>query len=743
MIIMRKTVFKKSVFSLSILAANALLLAGPQLVQAQALEEVIVTAERRSESLQDVPMSVTVFSGDQISDAGISSLADITLQTPNLNLTTFNIAEPQIYLRGIGTSNDSASSDPAVAVFLDEVYLGRPGGASTDLYDIERIEVLRGPQGTLYGKNVAGGAINIFTKKPQQEFEARAGVTTGDYNLLKFNAYVNGPISDNLAGKITVSTHDRDGYAKNVRTGQDLEDVSSINARGQLLFTPTDRVDILLGVDYSDIDSNGENRSMTDYDTPALSGLASIPAFLAMGKASSAGLDERESSHATVQYSKKEVKGFLGRVDVELDFGVFTSITAYRESDTSWLQSLTATQGEDTVNGLFDVIDGANEKADQISQEFRLTSESDSLKWVLGAFYIDENVKRDETFLTWWSPITPLAGLSPGDVTYYQDATTTSYAVFGQATWSATDTLSLTLGTRYTKDEKEIAASATNNNPGSPIGGIPLVAPPYDTAKGNESWDDTTLRGSIDWRVAENHLLYVTYSEGFKSGIFPSQAKTGIAATSPINPEQATNVEIGAKTQWLDNRLRFNIAYFDLEYDDLQVFFLQDNVLKTANANAETSGIEIDFAAAITENFLLTGSYATMDGEFTEYVTDSSDFTGNDMPRAPEESWTVSGKYTVPFESGALLDLVATVSHTGEYFMEASNDERSISEAYEVLDASANFTSADGSWTLSIWGKNLGDELYAAHKILGSFGGATNLWAAPRTYGASFNYHWN
>lgn len=744
---MQKPELKKSTLCLSVIATHAMLFAAPQLAHSQALEEVIVTAERRSESLQDVPMSVTVFGGDQISDAGISSLNDIALQTPNLNLTTFNIAEPQIYLRGIGSTNDSAASDPAVAVFVDEVYLGRPGGASTDLYDLERIEVLRGPQGTLYGKNVAGGAINIFSKKPQQEFEARAGVTLGNESLVKLNAYINGPLSDKLAGKFTVSSHDHDGYAKNITTGQDLEDVDSINSRGQLLFTPSDRIDILLGVDYNDIDSNGENRFVTDIYTEAFSALASVPLFRDIGAASLAGLDERESSHDVRQYSEKELFGFLARVDVELDWGVFTSISAYRESEASWLQSLTPVQGEppladpERVPGLSEVIDGANEDADQFSQEFRLSAEGDRLKWVLGLYYIKENVERDETFWTYWAPITPLAGLSPGDVSFFQDATTTSYAAFGQTTWNATDALAFTLGARYTRDEKEIEASATNNLD-TPIGGIPLVGPGYDGAKGDDAWEDTILRGSIDWRVTDDKLLYITYSEGFKSGIFVSTARTAEAATSPIDPEQATNIEVGAKTQWLDNRLRLNIAYFELDYDDLQVFFLQNNILNTANANAEVSGLELDFAAAITDNFMLTGSYAIMDGEYTEYVTPTENFTDNDLPRAPEDTWTVTGTYTVPFDSGATLDLVATVSHTGKYFMEASNDPRSKQDPYEVWDASANYTSADGAWTLSIWGKNLDDELYAAHQILGTLGGVTNIWAPPRTYGVSFNYSW-
>ena len=184
-----------------------------QLAHAQ-LEEVIVTAERRAESLQDVPMSITAFTGDMVSEAGIKAMEDIAIRTPNFKMTAFNVAEPQLYIRGIGSTNDSGGSDPSVAVFMDDVYLGRPSGHSTDIYDLERIEVLRGPQGTLYGRNVAGGAINIFSKKPQQEFEAKAGLTVGNENLFNVRAYVNGPLSDTVAGKLTFNVRNRDGYAK-------------------------------------------------------------------------------------------------------------------------------------------------------------------------------------------------------------------------------------------------------------------------------------------------------------------------------------------------------------------------------------------------------------------------------------------------------------------------------------------------------------------------------------------------
>ncbi len=569
------------------------------------LEEVVVTAQRRAESLQDVPISLIAFSGDMVNEAGITGMADVALRTPNLTLTTFNIAEPQIYIRGIGTTNDSGGSDPAVGFFIDDVYIGRPGGASTDYYDIERIEVLRGPQGTLYGKNTAGGAINIFTKKPQQEFEAKAGLTVGSDNLVNLRGYVNGPFSDTIAGKITVNFRKRDGFAKNITTGQDLEDDDSKSVRGQLLFTPSEKVDILLGFDYTDIDNTGANRYITNLDIPGLPGLANIPPLLAAQRAANVGLDERTSNQENMQYSEKEILGFLGRADVDLDWATLTSITAYRDSDSSWFQPLVP-QLSTRVGGLgiYEVDDSADTEADQFSQEFRLASEGDNLTWVVGLFYLKENVERSETFFTYWDARTPLAGLSLGDVTFNQEASTESTAAFGQITWNATDALALTLGARYTKDKKDIWNQAVNNHSRPAPTGIPLVGPPYEVSA-EDSWDDTTLRATVDWRVTDDHMLYFTYSEGFKSGAFNGTQGTPIAASTPLDPESATNYEVGAKTQWLDNRLRFNIAYFELDYDDLQVWFLENAVLHAANATASVSGVELDFAALITENFIV------------------------------------------------------------------------------------------------------------------------------------------
>jgi len=712
--------------------------------QAGALEEVIVTAERRSQSLQDVPISITTFTEELINEGGIIAMEDVALRTPNFKMTAFNITEPQLFLRGIGNTNDSSGSDPAVAVFIDDVYLGRPSGASTDLYDLERIEVLRGPQGTLYGRNAAGGAINIYTKKPQDEFEAKVGLTAGNYNLGNLRAYVNGPLSDNLAGKLTINVRKRDGFAENITTGQDLEDEDTKSVRGQLLFTPTDNVDILLGFDWADIDTSGNNRFLTNLDIDNYPGVIPTlyPTYRDRGIASNALInnDPRKANHEELQYSKKEILGLQARVDIDLDWAVLTSITAYRESESSWWQALNPQLSARLGGfGLQEVDDGAAQEADQFSQEFRLAGASDNLNWVAGAYFFTEEVTRAERFTTWWDPTSHLAVLGDGTADFYQNSENESFALFGQFTYNLTDALAVTLGARYTDDEKSIdndtAAPVPNSSPVF-ASGVPLFSPPYSVSA-SESWSETTVRASVDYKITEDHMIYATYSEGFKSGAFNGTQRYAELAEVPIEPELATNYEIGFKTQWLNDRLRVNANYFDLDYENLQVWVLTNSVLTASNAQAESSGIEAEMAVVFTDNFKITGSFATLDAKFTEGSN-----SGNDLPRAPETSWSIMADLSVPMANGAVLDMLATASYTDEFHFEVDNDPRGLQEDVTVWDASATYRPANEAWDVSVWGKNLSDELYSTHHIDGSYIGATRIFAPPRTYGVSLNYYW-
>jgi len=706
---------------------SALAVAVPQVAfsQSSALEEVIVTAERRAQDAQDVPIALTIIGGSEISPSGISSISDVALKTPNLTFTQFNIGEPQLFLRGLGTTIDSAGADPTVSVFIDDVYVGRSAGATSDLYDLERIEVLRGPQGTLYGRNVTGGAISIVTKRPSEEFEAKLGVTVGNYGLTVLRGLVDGPIGDNLAGNLSFSKRDRDGYAYSNRSGQELDDADNFSLRGKLLWDISDNTELLLGFDYSTDDNNGQCRNLTKLDNPAgdhNAGGVFVP-VLKQIKADTNSEDPRTCAMTIEQYAERDVFGLSARLQMEFTNGLsLTSITAYRELEYSWLQEL---GGLDSPPNLLSVEDNEGDDADQISQEFRLTKDGDRLFWVAGAYYFKENVDRFANVPIFFGPGSPVAPGALLDRSWLQSATNTSMALFGQVVWSMTDALALTLGGRHTWDEKEMD-NAYYSSPGNEV---------YNFKGLEESWDEFTPRVTVDWQVTDDHMLFATWSKGYKSGVFISQNTTAALAETPLEPEEATNMEIGAKTRWFDNRLQFNLVYFDLENENQQLFRLENFTLVSENFGTESSGIELDFIAALGKNLTLSGMYASLDAEIV-----GGQFAGNVAPRSPDYKYSVALNYNAALGNGAILDFDASVSYSDNWYMEATNQGVSYMDDYSIVDASVRYTSSGGNWEVTLWGKNLSDELVTSHSIVSSFGGSVELFAPPRTYGVTANY---
>ena len=706
---------------------SALAVAVPQVAfsQSSALEEVIVTAERRAQDAQDVPIALTIIGGSEISPSGISSISDVALKTPNLTFTQFNIGEPQLFLRGLGTTIDSAGADPTVSVFIDDVYVGRSAGATSDLYDLERIEVLRGPQGTLYGRNVTGGAISIVTKRPSNEFEAKLGVTVGNYGLTVLRGLVDGPIGDNLAGNLSFSKRDRDGYAYSNRSGQELDDADNFSLRGKLLWDISDNTELLLGFDYSTDDNNGQCRNLTKLDNPAgdhNSGGVFVP-VLKQIKADTNSEDPRTCAMTIEQYAERDVFGLSARLQMEFTNGLsLTSITAYRELEYSWLQEL---GGLDSPPNLLSVEDNEGDDADQISQEFRLTKDGERLFWVAGAYYFKENVDRFANVPIFFGPGSPVAPGALLDRSWLQSATNTSMALFGQVVWSMTDALALTLGGRHTWDEKEMD-NAYYSSPGNEV---------YNFKGLEESWDEFTPRVTVDWQVTDDHMLFATWSKGYKSGVFISQNTTAALAETPLEPEEATNMEIGAKTRWFDNRLQFNLVYFDLENENQQLFRLENFTLVSENFGTESSGIELDFIAALGKNLTLSGMYASLDAEIV-----GGQFAGNVAPRSPDYKYSVALNYNAALGNGAILDFDASVSYSDNWYMEATNQGVSYMDDYSIVDASVRYTSSGGNWEVTLWGKNLSDELVTSHSIVSSFGGSVELFAPPRTYGVTANY---
>jgi iron complex outermembrane receptor protein len=742
-------------------------------VQAQeglALEEIIVTAQKREQSLQDVPVSVTAITGDQIHEGGITGVMDVAMETPNFTMTQFNIGEPQYFIRGIGTTLDSAGADPAVATFIDEVYIGRAGGGSMDLYDLERIEVLRGPQGTLFGKNVVGGAISVTTRKPTEEFEGKFGVTAGNYGAIGIRGLVSGAISDNVNGSFSFASRQRDGYVDNVVDGKEYHDEDSLSFRGQLAFAPTDTMDVRLIADYSDDDQAGNCRNVNNTDLNDPFGL-SVPLYDPVIAAQTGG-DIRKCASSLGAFQKREIRGLTARINWELENSTLTSITAYRDTDYSWSEDLAALPVGLTT---FNLIDAADEESDQISQEFRLTSAGDGdIDWLVGAFFMRENVDRAENFVGSWGPPFAAQGfvLLDGDIVFAQDNETTSTAVYGQVDWHINDSFHWSVGGRFAKDDKEITQSLINlEDPafdsavlsgllGVPVNlvvlGIPANGPtelltfigtgdpsalngPY-SAQASDDWSEFVPSTSLSWHFGDNNLLYFTASKGYKSGAYVAQRTTAETAVVPLEPEFATNFELGLKTEFWDNRMRLNATVFTMDYEDLQVFRLVGSLLVGANAEATTSGLELDVTALLSENWIVSASYGYLDAEYDTFISGDDDLSGNTLPRSAENSFSVNSNYIFDLNGGSTIDFALSYTHKGDYFGEVSNSPASKEDGFGLLNASFGWTSADERWEAVAWGKNITDEEYRIHSIVSNVSGTVDLWNMPATYGLTVNY---
>lgn len=694
---------------------------------------ITITAQRRAQSIQDVPIAVSAFDEDALRESAIAGIEGVADRTPGFTMTEFNIGEPQLYIRGVGSTSDSAAGDPSVAVSVDEVYIGRAGGSAISFFDLERVEVLRGPQGTLYGRNAAGGAVNIITAKPDGD-DPFTEITLGygDYEDLQISGVANGALGENTAGRLAVLYREHGGYASNAATGQDLQGAQTFGARAAIAL---DRGDLsaLFQLDFSSDETDGHARI-------PVPGPAAAPPLVAVIGALRTGLDERQSFSSPDTFQERDALGALARFDLERDAATFTSLTSWRSTEFSWFDDL---GGLPVPPYVLLVEDRAQEESDQFTQEFRLTSNrDDGVFWVAGLYFFHEEVDRSENFVV--NALPPFPAFVGGDVTFTQDVTNQSAAAFAQLTWPVTETINLTGGLRLTWDSKEVFARGVDNDtPGGPFPGIPLGPPPVGVAfpggaSGEESWTEPTWRLAADWRPNENVLAYASYDRGYKSGLYPSQAQNAAQATTPLDPEILDNFEVGLKTNWNGGRFILNGAAFFTDYQDLQVYELLGLALVTSNADAEIFGLEIETQARLTDNFMVGGAYAYLDAE---YVSDAQSaigvlpYNGNRLTRAPENKYTLFAQLDVPVGPG-YARLRADYQHTGEYFFDPSNNPEILVDSFSTVDARLSWRPNHEDWEVALWAKNLGDETYPQHIIKNNGIGFT-VFAPPRTWGAT------
>ena len=756
---------KNQILSLlaGILAASAISIPA----SAQQLEEIIVTATHRAENLQDVPVTVTALGREQLEKADIFDATSIALHVPGMAYGEFAPGQALISLRGIGSADDGAGLDNSVALFLDGVYIGRGASINFDMFDLERIEVLRGPQGTLFGRNAIGGAINVITEKPSDELTTRIGATAGNEGILRYQAYVSGPLSENLAAKIVVNHREHDGYVRNLILNKDQQSEDQTSIRGQLRWT-RDASEWLFSADWMDDDREDLGR------TPLVD-RAPLSAILAQNGITG----PRQNASSRDGFSKREANGISLQGDIDFDKGVLTTITAFRHTETDWeMLSVGAPLG-----GLglpFDeVIDDIVEDIDTFSQEFRWTSSlGGGFEYTAGVFFFTEDTDRTEIFRitragTYGDAALPFRLTDPGpqDIIgneYARTANeTTSYAVYGQGVWDLNDRWSLIAGARFTRDEKDYVAESVNcdlvaaNDPsiiGTPFenfaacggvgGSLNVIAEAFLVTPSDE-WTDFSPKVAVQFRANDSLMWFGSISKGFKSGGFAGSQGVEAAASTPVEPETAINYEVGFKGDFADNTLRLNMTAFYTDYEDLQIVRFGPvagspfgTFITTNLGTADITGLETEFTWYVTDNFLISGNLALLNTEVNDLIIDTLtgpvDASGSDLRQAPETSYNVALNYNLPAANGA-WDFNVEFSHVDEQITDYVFPGTVIQEQ-DLLDARVGWTSSSEQWDISLWGKNLTDEAYISHSyVIGP--GVIGVWGAPITYGVTVT--WN
>jgi iron complex outermembrane receptor protein len=654
--------------------------------QTSTLEEIIVTAERQAENLQDVPLAVTALSAEGLDDRGVLNLYGLRSLAPNFDVS-HNNGLVKVFIRGIGKTLDNSGAEGSVALHQDGVVISYPSVQSTAFYDMERIEVLRGPQGTLYGRNATGGAVNIVTRGPSEELQVDTRLRLGNYDARELEAAVGGPIvNDRLLGRLAAYVVERDGFGENAFNGKDVDDRSEWAARGKLKLLFTEKLTAELAADYWQAD----DAASVVHTFGSASG-----ELLGVLEGGNAAPNFRDIASDAVESRDVDTYGYALTVDYAIsDRWSFKSLTGYRD-----------------VNGVkrsqYDGTDAPGwpstneETGDHFSQEFQLNLDGDSLDAVFGVYYYDGDV-----FVTNTVPF-EFANNSPGDIFDERGtASTEAYAAFGSMTWAATEKLNLTAGVRYSDEEKHTVSSFQ-------IRVTPFVDAfiPMDATK---SWDAWTPRFSVDYKFTDDVMGYVSASEGFKSGqILPGN--TG----PPIDPEFVWSYEAGLKSNLFDDRLRANLTAFYYDYTDLQVSQLSGLSFTITNAAAaEVLGFEAELAYLLGENTRLDLVYGYLDSEFTEFLTEDPihpelgtlNLAGNPLPSAPENMFTLGLSHTMPTAVGN-FDLRVDWRWRDEAFFDPYKRESASQDAYSDVSVRGSYTPRNyPNWEVSLWANNLFDE---------------------------------
>ena len=679
------------------------------------LEEVVVTARRRSESLQDVPIAVTALSGDALTLKGASDITELAQAVPSVTLEPSRATNSTLtaFIRGVGQQDPLAGFEQGVGLYMDDVYMARPQGNVVDIYDVERIEILRGPQGTLYGRNTMGGAIRYVTRRLDEEFGGRVKATYGDYDQVDLVGTVNVPLSDSLRVGGTVASFQRDGYGENLTTGDENYDKDVVAYRLSAEWLPTD--DLLLRFAYDD--TRDESAPVAGY-RPRAGAVSGEPVTKDI-RDTWAGAADNATTAGIKGNNEVEADGWMLSVDWNIgNHYTLRSITADRSDYTESVIDFDSLSVDDfDAPVIYD-----NE---QFTQEFQLLYSGDKMNLVTGLFYIDATASNDFDVV-----LGQLGRAAYGsELTAYTGGTvdTESWSAFADLTWNFTDRLSAAVGVRYTEDERSVEVfRGSYLGIGSPFFGNDdaVFLGATSDYEASETWDDWSPRVNVSYLWTDDITVYAGYSQGFKAGMFDPRGANFVtpAVEEGVNPETLDSYEIGLKSTYWDGRAVTNIALFYSDYTDMQVpgsvgidtdgDGVNDDFVGTlTNAGAaEISGIEIEGNFLVTESFSVQVAASFLDTEITEWIVNDVDVSGDRYIQNTPEEMVYLGFNYVTGAFGGDLNLNASYSYKSditqfEYAVPVIDQ-----ESHEIVNASMMWISAEDTWLVGLHGKNLTDE---------------------------------
>ncbi|MBA6379851.1 MULTISPECIES: TonB-dependent receptor [unclassified Colwellia] len=731
------------------------------------IEVIIVTAQKRVENILEVPISIASFNSETIVKTGIRQLNEIAEFVPNLSMTTTNDFSSSITIRGVGSSSRNIGFDARVGLYLDGVYVGQSPAHNQDLLDLERIEVLRGPQGTLFGKNNVAGSINLISQKPEDEFGSTVGFSVGNYDLKQITAMVNAPIGDNVATKFSFNQYERAGFTENVTTGNWLNEQDSYAYRGQIKATPFDNIEVNFSFDrlHSDrLSFDGE------------------PITNTLGNAKNSESSARNKVSFDVDpHENRDIKGEILNIDWDINNNYsIKSITGHRDVYVQYINDFDFST--ESVSYL-DYIDDY----DQWSQELQLISPEGDFQYVAGLYYYqqDAHTRRlptvgDETLSLFTgvprsavefgaslgdpTSIFMLAAFHPGNISTVGDVETTSYAAFFNSNYQFNDDVTLDLGFRYSREEKNVDWTISSIDPVTSIPVIPIFELANGQVVDKRSDNDFSPLVSLNYRLGEQINTYIKYATGYKSGgynvDFLTQAQ--LDAGIEFDKETVESYEIGIKGHLFDQRVTFSSAAFYSTYDDYQINQLINlaagtTALSIRNAaKVETRGLEFDLQYRLTSDLSINVAVGLLDAEFAKFPgggSNGEDLSGAKLSGVSDFTFNLSAQYYYLLPAlNAELSLLLSYNYQDDYNTDldglsqitlANGDAIAIGqvEGFGIVNASVGIEPLGSGVSLFLWARNLASENSAI--IVGEksfFGTRRNVYVSPRTFGLTVKY---